>query len=103
MGWLKNDSGNQLESAQQPVYLYRPKQLPTLARIVKRGSEDEEIVYVHADLNTSKPENKFDRVPHFYTADDLSGDPLQPKVRYNQYGRHIPENMTKITNAKGKK
>ena len=48
-------------------------------------------------------EDKFGRGPHFHTADDLHGDPLQPKVRYNQHGGHIPENMTGITNAKGRK
>ncbi|WP_180297219.1 RHS repeat-associated core domain-containing protein, partial [Snodgrassella alvi] len=48
-------------------------------------------------------EDKFGRGPHFHTADDLHGDPLQPKVRYNQHSGHIPENMTGITNAKGKK
>ena len=50
MGRVKNDSGNRPESPHQPVYLYRPEQLRTTARIDK-GCEDERVMYFHTDLN----------------------------------------------------
>ncbi|WP_100090430.1 RHS repeat domain-containing protein [Snodgrassella alvi] len=51
MGRLKNDSGNRPESPHQPVYLYRPEQLRTTARIDTDGNQEQHIRYFHTDLN----------------------------------------------------
>ncbi|PIT14232.1 RHS repeat domain-containing protein [Snodgrassella alvi] len=52
MGWVKNDSGNRPESAQQPVYLHTDQSsYEPLARIDKRGNDHEKVMYFHTDLN----------------------------------------------------
>ncbi|PIT14815.1 hypothetical protein BGI32_06890 [Snodgrassella alvi] len=52
MGWVKNDSGNRPESAQQPVYLHTDQSsYEPLARIDKRGNDPEKVMYFHTDLN----------------------------------------------------
>ncbi|MDE1188715.1 MAG: HNH/endonuclease VII fold putative polymorphic toxin [Pantoea sp.] len=48
-------------------------------------------------------EDKFGRGPHLHTADDLHGNPLESKVRYNQHLGHIPEDTKGISNMKGRK
>ncbi len=48
-------------------------------------------------------EDKFGRGPHFHTADDLHGDPFEPKIRYNQHSGHYPEEFKGLNNMKGRK
>jgi hypothetical protein len=48
---LKNDSGNRPESPHS-LYIYAdPHSYESLARIDKRGSEEQEIRYFHTNLN----------------------------------------------------
>lgn len=46
--------------------------------------------------------DKFGRGTHLHTADDLHGNPLEPKTRYNQHPGHYPEDMSGITDKKSK-